>query len=201
MWGSYEQKFAGLRAFFVWQMTHPGKKLTFMGCEFGQFREWDYENELEWFMLDYPMHQKLQDFSAELGNFYLSRKELWQVDFSWDGFDWIYADRDADNLIAFRRMDRAGHELVVVINFSAAAYKGYGIPVKSDAYRVVLNTEELRFGGCGMSYPELLAANDQGMITPDLCPLSAIVLEPVRRSKNGRSERASAKKSDAASEK
>ncbi|MGM9681455.1 MAG: 1,4-alpha-glucan branching protein GlgB [Eubacteriales bacterium] len=183
MWGNYDQKFAGLRCFFVWQMTHPGKKMTFMGCEFGQFREWDYENQLEWFMLDYPKHAAIQTFSEELNNFYLSRKELWQVDFSWDGFSWIYADRDADNLIAFTRMDKAGHELVVVINFSAVPYRGYGIPVESDAYRVVFNTEESRFGGNGMTYPEVLTAGENSMITPDLSPLSALILEPVNRKK------------------
>ena len=179
MWGTYHQKFAGMRIFEVWQMTHPGKKLTFMGCEYGQFREWDYENQLEWFMLDFEKHRQLHDFTATLNNLYLKRRELWERDFSWSGFDWIYADRDADNLIAFRRMDRAGHELVVIINFSAVGYKGYGFPVKGKAYRVLLSTDDEEFGGSGMKYPGIIARNDMDMITLDLAPLSAVILEPI----------------------
>ncbi len=179
MWGTYHQKFAGMRIFGVWQMTHPGKKLTFMGCEYGQFREWDYENQLEWFMLDFEKHRQLHYFTETLNNLYLSRRELWERDFSWDGFDWIYADRDSDNLIAYRRTDAAGHELVCVINFSAVEYTGYGFPVKGRAYRVILSTEDEKFGGDGRKYPEIIHANDLDMITLDLSPLSAVILEPV----------------------
>lgn len=179
MWGTYDQKFAGMRIFELWQMTHPGKKLTFMGCEYGQFREWDYQNQLEWFMLDFDKHEKLSYFTETLNNLYLSRRELWEDDFSWSGFDWIYADRDADNVTAYRRVDRSGHEIVCAINFSARAYDGYGFPVKGDAYHVILSTDDTAFGGDGLFYPEEHRANDLGMITLDLPPLSGVMLERI----------------------
>jgi 1,4-alpha-glucan branching enzyme len=177
MWGSYEQKFAGIRIFYLWQMTHPGKKLTFMGCEFGQFREWDYENQLEWFLLKYEAHRQLQAYCARLNHFYLSHKQLWEEDFSWNGFEWIYADRADDNLIAFRRLDREKNELVCVINFSAVFYSAYGVPVKGTNYRVVFQTEET-------DYPETLEVDSFGNILLDLPPLSGLILEPVKKEEN-----------------
>ncbi len=118
MHGSYEDKFKQMRASLMLMMTYPGKKLTFMGTEYGQFREWDYENSLEWFMLDYEKHREMREYVSSLNAFYLSNKELFEIDFTADGFKWILPDEAEKNLVAFRRRSISGKELVVVINFS-----------------------------------------------------------------------------------
>ena len=122
--GSYEDKFAGTRVFAAYMMTHPGKKLMFMGGEIGQFREWDYKGEIEWFLLDYDMHAKLQLYFSDLNHFYLKNPSLWKLDSDWRGFEWINAD-DADNsILSFRRMDGEGEELVVLLNMTPVKREG-----------------------------------------------------------------------------
>ena len=118
MFGSYEDKFRGLRLFMAHQMAHPGKKLTFMGTEYGQFREWDFANSLEWFMLDYPNHKYFRDYCASLNHFYLSHRELWELDFNPEGFQWILADEADKNSVVYKRLDKRGRELYVALNFS-----------------------------------------------------------------------------------
>ncbi|MBQ4065559.1 MAG: 1,4-alpha-glucan branching enzyme, partial [Clostridia bacterium] len=126
--GDYWRKFAGARAFEVYKMTMPGKKLTFMGCEIAQFREWSCESGVEWFLLDYESHARHQLFCADLNNFYLSHPELWQVDDGWKGFQWIEPDDRERCIISFRRIAENGHELIVVINFTAKVYNDYFFP-------------------------------------------------------------------------
>lgn len=148
MFGEYDTKFAGMRTFLMYMMTLPGKKMTFMGCEYAQFREWDYENQLEWFMLDYPRHAEMQRFVAELNNFYLASPELWEIDTDWDGFQWIDADDAGANVITYRRIDTDGHELIVALNFSAVDRRGYCLKVPSSgSYKEVFSTDAFRFGG------------------------------------------------------
>ncbi|MGN0545478.1 MAG: 1,4-alpha-glucan branching protein GlgB [Acutalibacteraceae bacterium] len=146
--GTYEEKFAGVRAFFAYMMAHPGKKLLFMGQEFGQFIEWNYKQELDWMLLDYDMHRKLKDFSRTLNRFYKRNAPMWEIDYSWEGFSWISSDDSANSVIAFRRMDSKGDELIVVCNFTPITRENYriGVPEKG-AYRVVLNTDSPEFGG------------------------------------------------------
>ncbi len=117
IYGSYENKFSQMRAALMLMMTYPGKKLMFMGTEYAQFREWDYENSLEWFMLDYPNHKAMRDYVAALNRFYLAHEELWMYDFSWQGFEWILADEADKNIIAYRRKSK-NSELSILINFS-----------------------------------------------------------------------------------
>jgi len=119
MHGSYEDKFRQMRASLMLIMTYPGKKMMFMGTEYGQFREWDYENSLEWFMLDYPNHTAMRDYVAALNRFYLDTPELWEIDFSPEGFEWILADEAERNLVAYRRKSKKG-EITVVINLGGA---------------------------------------------------------------------------------
>ncbi len=118
MHGSYEDKFSEMRASLLLMMTYPGKKLMFMGTEYGQFREWDYENSLEWFMLDYPKHKQMRQYVTALNHFYLSHKELYEIDFTHQGFKWILADEAEKNLVAYRRRSISGKEIIIVINFS-----------------------------------------------------------------------------------
>ena len=148
--GSYEGKFANVRAFMGYMMAHPGKKLLFMGSEFGQFKEWDYKEGLEFFLQqDYPLHKKLSDMNRDLNDFYKTTKAFYEIDDSWDGFEWLAAD-DADrNMIAFMRKDRAGQAYIVAINFSGVSADGYRLGVPQGKYKVVFNTDSPKYGGSG----------------------------------------------------
>ncbi len=116
--GGYEEKFSTARALLLLQMTYPGKKMIFMGCEFAQFREWDFEHSLEWFMLDYPAHRAFREYVASLLRLYLERPELYELDFTPDGFEWILPDESEKNLVAYRRKSISGKALTVVVSFS-----------------------------------------------------------------------------------
>ena len=144
----YEDKFAGTRAFLTYMMTHPGKKLTFMGCEIGQFAEWDYKSSVEWFLLSYPMHEKFQRFVASLNNFYLAHSELWELDDSWDGFEWLDPDDRDRSVISFCRKNKKGDTLAVVINFTPVEYPDYTLAVPFEGrFRTVLSSAGEEFGG------------------------------------------------------
>ena len=139
MHGSYEDKFAQMRTSLLLMMTYPGKKMLFMGTEYGQFREWDYENSLEWFMLDYPKHKQMREFVAALNAFYLENSELWELDFSESGFEWILADESEKNLVAFRRKNIKGNNIIVVLSFSGCDQK-ITIPVKYSALEKIFDS-------------------------------------------------------------
>lgn len=148
MYGTYDEKFSMMRAFLTFLMTMPGKKLTFMGCEYAQFREWDFENQLEWFMLDYPRHTEMRRFVKELNRIYQSTPALWEIDDGWDGFKWIDADRNNDNTVIYERRDTDGKALTVIVNFSPVDKKGYEFPVeRGGKYKVVLNSDLYKYGG------------------------------------------------------
>ena len=130
------------RAFMGYMMAHPGKKMLFMGSEFAQFREWNYESGLEWFMVeDYPMHRDFQEFVKNLNHFYLKNSPFWNDDFSWNGFKWISADDNTQSIIVFRRIDRKGNEVFVVCNFAPVDREDYrfGVPYRG-TYTEVFNT-------------------------------------------------------------
>ncbi len=146
--GEYEDKFNSLRAFFAYMMAHPGKKLMFMGQEFAQFIEWDYKKELDWFLLDYDKHKKMQKFVKELNKFYLGNSPLWEVDFSWEGFNWISNDDYDQSIISFKRIDKDGNELICVCNFVPVDRTDYRIGVeRKGSYKAVFSTDLAKFGG------------------------------------------------------
>jgi len=145
--GSYEEKFSGVRAFMGYMMGHPGKKLMFMGQEFGQFKEWAYKEGLEFFLKDYEKHNKLSVFFKELNNFYLSEPCLYGDDDGWDGFEWLSADDSDRNVIAFERRYN-GQKLVALINFSGGWYN-YRLGVDNGEYEVVFNSSKIKYGGQG----------------------------------------------------
>lgn len=118
MYGSYEDKFKQARTSLLLMMTYPGKKMLFMGTEYGQFREWDYANSLEWFMLDYPNHKYFRDYVSALNHFYLNNSELWEIDFDPEGFSWILADEADKNCVVYRRRNIKGKSVIVALNFS-----------------------------------------------------------------------------------
>ena len=127
--GDYQQKFANLRLFFAYMMAHPGKKLTFMGTEFAQFREWNFADSLEWFMLDYPKHRDTQNFVRALNKFYKRNKTMHQIDFDWQGFEWIIPDDSVQNVLAFKRKDNDGNELICVFNLGDVERVDYKVGV------------------------------------------------------------------------
>ena len=149
--GDYEQKFACDRTFMAYMMAHPGKKLHFMGNEFGQFKEWDYGSGLDFLLLDYEKHKKLKDFVQELNYFYKQNSELYEIDFSWDGFRWIVADDCSQNILVFARKNKKGEELICVMNFSPVDRFDYGIEVEKGTYEEVFNSNLEKFGGNGKS--------------------------------------------------
>ena len=142
MYGDTDQKFAQARLFMTYMMAHPGKKLLFMGSEFAQFREWDYENSLEWFLIDeYENHRNFQKFSKNLNKFYLEHPQFWEDDFSWEGFSWIANDDYKQSIIIFRRFDNKKNEIIAVCNFVPVERKSYcfGVPYKG-SYTEVFNS-------------------------------------------------------------
>lgn len=146
--GEYEQKFAGLKAFYTYMMAHPGKKLLFMGQEFAQFVEWNYEKELEWFLLDYDAHNNMLQFTKDLNKFYLENSQLWEVDYSWEGFKWISHDDYSQSIISFRRINKNGDEIIAVCNFVPVARENYsiGVPV-SGSYKRIFCSDDVKYGG------------------------------------------------------
>ena len=146
--GEYEMKFDGMRLFLSYMMAHPGKKLLFMGQEFGQFKEWAYEEGLDWLLLDFDKHKKLQQFSKELNHFYKAHPELWEIDYSWEGFSWISSDDNRNSTIAFRRMSKEGKEIIGIFNFTPVEHEEYriGVPDKG-TYKVIFDSNLKKYGG------------------------------------------------------
>lgn len=153
--GSYEEKFANLRLFYGYWMTHPGKKLLFMGGEFGQFDEWkDYEG-LDWQLLQYPLHAGMNEFVKDLNTAYLSDEALWEQDHSSYGFEWIDVNNAEQSMLSFQRMGRHSPcPTVVVCNFSRHTHSVYRIGVSAPGrYRLQMNSDERRYGGSGRLVP------------------------------------------------
>jgi 1,4-alpha-glucan branching enzyme len=150
--GDYWRKFANARLFSAYQMTFPGKKLSFMGNEIGQFREWDADGEIEWFLLDFDAHAKYQYYVSELNDLYLRSPELWQMDASPGGFTWLDPNDSSRSIISFMRRGRCGRELIVVMNFTPTAYEDYTLRVSSGGrYEEVFNSDGTEFGGSGVT--------------------------------------------------
>jgi len=148
--GNYEMKFAGLRAFLGYMMTHPGKKLTFMGTEFGQFKEWAYDDSLDWHLLEYEQHKKMHNYVKALNKFYLDTPALWEIDYSWDGFSWISDSDSMQNIIVFTRTNEDGERIISLINFAPVKRDDYRIGVpEAGIYEEAFNSDAVEFGGEG----------------------------------------------------
>ncbi len=149
--GSYEDKFAGVRTFLGYMMAHPGKKLNFMGYEFGQFKEWDYHEGLEFFLRDnYELHGKLSVLVRELNEFYKNTPAFYEVEDSWAGFEWLAAD-DADrNIVSFIRRDKHGCEVLCLSCFSGTDAVDYLMGVNQKGkYKIIFCTDDKKYGGEG----------------------------------------------------
>jgi 1,4-alpha-glucan branching enzyme len=186
------RKFACLRALFVYQMTHPGGKLMFMGGEFGQFIEWRFYEQLEWFLLEIANHRQLQDFTGTLNHYYLDQPALWQQDGNWSGFIWISADDSENSVYTYMRRaqsdsrDDPGYR-IVILNMMPDPRPAYclGVPIPGP-YQVDLNSDAPVFGGSG--YPVTAAGGQVVMaetvpshrqparLVLDLPPLCGLIL-------------------------
>ena len=203
--GEYDDKFANLRTFFGYMMAHPGKKLLFMGQEFGQFNEWYEAKPLDWELLDYDKHQQLQNYVKTLNQFYKDHPAFWQVDYSWEGFQWIVPDDYQQSIVAFLRKDAAGKQILVVCNFTPILREGYtmGAPV-SGSYKEILNSDDAAFGGSGKYHNKNIRSKkvpkhgfDQS-ITLTLPPLSALYFEvPEKKETKARTTKSAAGKTTA----
>ncbi len=187
--GDYDQKFASYRAFLAYMMAHPGKKLLFMGQEFAQMNEWNYQSQLDWNLLEFDSHKNLLKFSEKLNKFYAENSPLWQNDDSWSGFSWISNDDYKQSVIAFRRIDDNEEEVIAVCNFVPVERRDYriGVPYKG-RYKLVFNTDAEEFGGSGITEKtfKTLGEGMHGLdesISMTLAPLSVIYLKyaPVKK--------------------
>ena len=183
--GDKWQQLAGVRGFYAYMLCHPGKVLTFMGTELAQWHEWDFRKALDWYLLDEEedCHQTHECIRA-LNKFYKAHRALWENDRDWDGFQWLVADDNYNNVLVFRRTDRSGKSLIAVINFSPVAVEGYrfGVPPKA-RYEEVFNTDDARWGGSGVTNPEpieteFIPAHQQAQsIAVRVPPLGAVILQ------------------------
>ena len=147
--GDIPKKFAQLRAFMMYMFAHPGKKLSFMGNEFGQFKEWNYSEGVEFFMLEYDLHNKLSEFNKKLNHTYKNNPPLYEIEDSWDGFEWISADEKDNNVISFIRKDRSGQTIVAIFNFSGKDFYKYRLGVEPGEYRLLFTSDDVQYGGTG----------------------------------------------------
>ncbi len=145
--GDINTKFSNLRAFNGYMFSHPGKKLSFMGNEYGQFKEWNYKEGLEFFMKDFDLHNKLSVFNKDLNYIYKNTSALFEIEDSWEGFKWISADEKDNNVISYSRFDKKGNELVVIVNFSGYTFDKYRLGVNYGEYSLLLNTDDKKYGG------------------------------------------------------
>ena len=155
--GDWWRQFAGARLLPMYAASHPGGMLSFMGNEFAQFIEWrDYE-ELQWFLLQYETHAGMQRFTRELNRVYRAEKALWEIDNSWDGFDWIDADNAEQGILLFVRKAKDGEAILCVLNFRPESRENFrvGVPLPG-VWQEILSSDEERFGGSGKTNPKKL---------------------------------------------
>ncbi len=189
MWGSYEQKFAQLKALYVYQFTHPGKKLNFMANEIAHIREWDEKEEMDWFLLRYPIHDAFNHFYQKLSNLYLKKEALHQYEYEGLSFKWIDADNAGQNLYSYTRKSE-NSTIIVVLNLSGNTYHQQKIGVEFEgSYRIILNTNDEKYAGNGNDNPIFVKSVNENCnhmyhcIKVNIAPFSAIILEKKHRRK------------------
>ena len=177
--GDYDTKFKTFRASLMFMMSFPGKKMLFMGTEYGQFSEWDYKKGLEWFMLDYETHASLRDFVRALNAFYLATPALYERDFAPEGFSWLLADEADKNLVAYERRAENGESLIAVVSFSGAA-QSVSLPrLSAESYTVVFDSTGTRTGEEHKTYGE----GERRLLPITLQPFEAIYLKDTKKLK------------------
>ena len=162
MFGEYDTKFAQLKALLGFQYSHPGKKLNFMGVELAQWNEWSEERELDWMLLAYPKHDSHKLFVQELNMAYKKYKPLYQNDGNWEGFKWLLPDDNQNSVLAYERLDKKGNIVLVIINFSISDYHNYGFYMDQGEYSLILNSDELKYGGNGVEVASEFSTDSNG---------------------------------------
>lgn len=148
--GDYWQKFAGLRMFYGYMYAYPGKKLLFMGGEIGQFIEWNYEREIDWFLLEYEKHNQMSSFVKDINHLYTKEESFFINDDSYKGFEWIDFSNNEQSIISFVRNGNNDEHILVVCNFTPAVYEDFDIGVpKMGRYVEIINTDATMYGGSG----------------------------------------------------
>jgi len=187
--GDLWQKCANHRALAAWQFAHPGKKLNFMGNEFGQFDEWNFRQSLDWHLLEFDHHKKIKNLYQSLNHFYKSEKALYETDSNYEGFKWIERVGHQKNILAFARYDESGeNEVIVIANLAPAPHANYNIGADNDehtsaSYEVIINTDDEQFGGSGFSKQTIYSVNQiaaQGYahsICLNIPPLATLILK------------------------
>lgn len=158
--GYEDEKFRNLKAAYAFMMGHPGKKLLFMGQDFGQLREWSEERELDWYLLDEPMHRQLHDFMKALLSIYRKYPCMYEIDSDWAGFEWMSADDCDHSTYSFVRRGKSGkNSLLFIINFTPMEWADYrvGVPKRGN-YQLILDSDAAEFGGSGTEKPRTYKA-------------------------------------------
>lgn len=172
--GDHDQKMATIRAFYMWQMTHPGKKLNFMGNELGEYMEWREEKELGWNLLTYPSHDSLHEYIKKLDQLYLTEPALYKYDYNAASFRWVDVNNSGRSIFAFQRNDLAGHLIYCVFNFSASR-QSYTLNVNANGeYEEMLNSDRDIYSGSNCLNEHCFANGYKLNIM--LAPLSAVML-------------------------
>ena len=188
MWGDYSQKFAQVRNLYAYMFAHPGKKLNFMGNEIASFREFDEEKELDWFLLDYPVHDAFLRYFTDLNKIYKTHSCLSKNDYSYDGFKWIDPDNNKQSVFSFWREDEKEY-LVCVLNMTPVSFEEFtiGVPQKG-TYTEIMNSEKDIYNGCNMcnfksvkSHPAYPGAKFENDLTIRLAPFAAVWFTCPRR--------------------
>ena len=148
--GDYLNQLRCTRGFYAYLLAHPGKKLLFMGAELGQWHEWDDHGQLDWYLLEHEENRQIHQFFKDINAFYKKTPALWEIDFSWEGFEWLVPDDNHNNVVVFLRKDQKGRDLMCAVNFSPNTYENYrmGVPPHRK-YVPVFNTDAEIYGGDG----------------------------------------------------
>jgi len=183
--GDRWQKFANLRAYLSFMWTHPGKKLLFMGCEFGQWREWNHDQQLDWYLLQYPEHQGVQKLVGDLNRLYRDCPALHDQDDVAQGFQWLIGDDATNSVYAWLRWSKDGQPLLVVANFTPVPRQGYRIGVPfAGTWQEVLNSDADTYAGsnygngAGVGTEPLPSHGQTHSLALHLPPLGVLILKP-----------------------
>jgi len=195
MYGSYDEKFESYKALLGYYMSLPGKKLLFMGGEFGQFLEWRFAEQLEWNVLEIEKHKKLLNYVKRINHFYLEHKEFWEIDQSWDGFSWINDHDNEKSVISFMRKSKKKNDNIIIIsNFTPVDRPGYTIGVpQSGEYEILLDSAKKEFGGRKKNTKIKLKAKKaecdgfKYSLSLDLCGLSTVYIKRIKQTRKTKS--------------
>jgi 1,4-alpha-glucan branching enzyme len=187
--GDYWSKFAQLRLFYGYFMSHPGKKLLFMGGEFGQFDEWKDLEELDWMLEEYDMHRGVRTYFKDLMRLYKKQKPLYENDHHYSGFEWIDADNNEQSIFSFIRKAKNEQDfLVIVCNFSQATFQDFkvGVPLET-TYKEILNSDEIEYGGSGQINKKQIKVVNEPFhgrpyhVSMTIPPFGISILRPVKK--------------------